>query len=158
MTEDRDIPKSVKASGQRNVIFDSYTTKDVRKTYFRSESIKSIAIIIIVSIGAFAMKGIIISQYGGKEIIIRTLSNPLNIAILAINGLACVGLITRAAWGRIVGIVNCALWVMRFPLWTIFGLWGMFVLIPSSNLFGSNRIQASDIKAEVKWRKDNKIA
>jgi hypothetical protein len=144
--------------------FKELSTSELKKIYFRSESIKSIAAIIVVAIVGWGFKADLFVRYGGENIVLKTLTHPLNITVLLLSILAFIGLIRRTFWGRIVGIVTCILWVgcavwfSRFSIFILFGIWGLFVLIPRGNLFGPHRIDAKEIKSEYKWRKKNMIA
>ncbi len=121
-------------------------------------SLISLSVIIFTAIVGWGFKTDLIRRYGGEDIIINSITDPLNIARISLSILAFIGFVTRLRWGRIVGILACGIWLTKFPIWTLFGIWGLLVLIPGANLFGPNRILAKDLKAEVKWRKQNKIA
>jgi len=163
MTENLDTPQHL-SEPQQQYCFPEYSTKDMKKIYFRSESIKSIAALIIMSTIMIAYEGFMIGQYLGKNVLIRGITKPMNVVVMLVNVLCFVGLITRTQWGRIVGLLTCALWIAS-PLWLprlsifiLFGLWGLFVLIPSGNLFGPGRILSKELRAELKWRKEDSRA
>jgi hypothetical protein len=51
-----------------------------------------------------------------------------------------------------------AAWFARFSIFVLIGIWGLFVLIPSGNLFGSYRFLTKEIQIALKWRRKNMIA
>ncbi|MBI5675592.1 MAG: hypothetical protein HZC48_07190 [Nitrospirae bacterium] len=143
--------------------FKELSTKELNKIYFRSESIKSIAAIIVIAIVGLAIQAGIINNFGGKDVVIKSLKNPKNISLNLLNILTFIGFVTRTKWGRIVGFIACTIWVtmpiflLKFSISILVGIWGLYVLIPSGNLFGPDRLLAKDLKLEFKWRKKYKI-
>jgi hypothetical protein len=86
--------------------FKELSTRELKKIYFRAQSINSIAAIMFVSILGFILKAEIIRRYGGEDIIRDTISHPLNAATLLLTVLAFIGFVKRAQWGRLVGIAT----------------------------------------------------
>jgi hypothetical protein len=164
MTENKISSETTADTGLRKLSIAAYSTRDLKKIYFRSESIKSIAALILIATIAEVLKGFITIQYGGKDIIMGTITKPMNTVLILANVLSFVGLVTRTAWGRIVASITCTIWIAspiwlsHFSIFLLFGIWGLLVLIPGDNLFGPSRILSNDLKTELKWRKENKSA
>ena len=164
MTENIDATRSLPETREQKYYLPEYSTKDLKKIHFRSESIKLVAALIIMSTITIAYEGFMIGKYLGKDVLIRGITKPMNVVMILVNILCFVGLITRTQWGRIVGLLTCAMWIVspiwvsRFSIFIVFGIWGLWVLVQSANLFGPDRILSKELKAELKRRKEQKVA
>jgi len=65
--------------------------------------------------------GAVLGLVGVAASVIIGLGGVLNVA-------AGVGLLQRKSWGRILGIICCALSLVSFPFGTILGIYGLWVL------------------------------
>lgn len=64
-----------------------------------------------------------------------------------------IGLIGRAAWGKVAGIGACILSLFGFPVGTLIGVLGLAAIFGAPELFGKHRISHTDIKAAYKTAK-----
>jgi hypothetical protein len=135
-------------------------TKEVKKLYNHSRSIGALVFLWSLGLGATILGVIAMSSLKGKALEEGPSSGVL-IAIVgvmvAIYGAAVYSCWTRQSWGRVLGIVLCALMLLNFPLGTLIGIFGLIALIGGSRLFGPDRLTHAQLKAEVAYRKANNI-
>lgn len=74
----------------------------------------------------------------------------------ALSAAACIGAYTRARWGRVVGMVNCALSLLNFPFGTLIGGLGLYAYYSGAKLFGPERFLHDDVSSVYKQRKAQK--
>ncbi len=128
-----------------------WDTKNLKRTYYRSNGIYAIAVLIIIIIAHSIIWRWITIKF--MRDFIGVFANPLYLGLIILNIVALIGLIMRTTWGRIIGILTCGIWCLKFPIGTLIGIWGIVTLAPSSNLFGPKRILHKDLKNELKYRK-----
>jgi hypothetical protein len=79
------------------------------------------------------------------------------LAIFLVTGLlslaACVGSYTRPRWGRVLGMITCALSLLNFPIGTLIGGLGLYAYYSGARLFGPDRFLHDDVSSIYKQRK-----
>lgn len=70
-----------------------------------------------------------------------------------LNLVTMIGLIRRAPWGRVLGIICCVPTLINFPIGTAIGVLGIVALAGSPQLFGPDRLNPKELAAEIKARK-----
>ena len=129
--------------------------KRFKKLYYRSVNVGTIAFLLIIGVIALAWllyKQKTIAEANHNTIII----SPIFYISTIFSILAAIGLFMRASWGRIVGIIACALMLINIPIGTIIGIAGLVALFQAPELFGNNRFLHKDLKKEYKKRKREK--
>jgi hypothetical protein len=111
--------------------------------------VKVLAVLYLVFSAFFLLAAVfLLLTFGGASAIVGTAAEPEDAAIalpiLGITGIALsgfflaialpgliagYGLLKRANWARILGIVLSALNLLNFPFGTILGVYGLFVLL-----------------------------
>ena len=122
--------------------------KSAKKIYQRSSNINALNFLI--------MLGLIIICVAIGPILSEPDSAGIGIFLLLISALyvaGTIGLWTRAAWGRIVGMIICCIFMINVPIGTIIGIFCLIALAKSPDLFGANRITHQEIKANYKEAK-----
>ena len=128
-----------------------YDDKSLNKLYYRSCNVSAIAGLMIIGVA-------ILGSLFLFSNLLEDTSTPtaVLIAILAFNLISSVGIILRTTWGRVLGIVACAIMLINIPMGTIIGIVGLFAFINAKSLFGIDRISHAELKKEFKFRKANK--
>lgn len=135
-------PKSQVSDNDLPETLTGYTPAEVRKLYLRSRNVSAIAFLIML--GAIALVAILLlapESLGSK---------PLFIGILVFHSFAIVGILKRTSWGRILGIIVCALSLINFPIGTVIGIFGLVAFIKAKELFGPDRITHAEVKLAFK--------
>lgn len=122
--------------------------------------VKVLAVLYIVVSSLFVMLALLmILMFGGVSAIVGSQASAedaaIAVPILGVTGMAIAsfflaiaipglitgyGLLKRASWARIVGIVLSALHLINFPIGTVLGVYGLWVLLnkDSEGLFDSS--------------------
>ena len=137
-------------------------TKPLKKLYYRSVNLGTIATLFIISM--IALYGIYLyllidTKINGEgDIIIISMSNTgASNSVSAFLIITAIGLFLRHTWGRIVGIIACILMLATLQIITIIlGIVGLVALFKAPELFGPDRILHKDLKREFKLRKRRK--
>jgi|GEM_PF-2280176 len=130
----------------------SYTPAQIKKLYYRSRNVNALAFLIaLVAIAIPAAVTMLV-------ILGRSESSPFNESWMLFYGVFCVafycfaavGMVKRKSWGRILGIIICALSLIGFPLGTLIGTFGLFALIKGKVLFGPARVTHAEVEMAFK--------
>jgi hypothetical protein len=90
---------------------------------------------LVVGIGIGGAAGIVGATGDADPLVIPILGIAGSIAIIVLLALslpgliAGIGLLTFQSWARILGIVLCAICLIGIPFGTIFGVYGLWVLL-----------------------------
>lgn len=138
------------ASPESNVVaapqrqdFPELTTKELRKFWNHSSSIRALVFLFFFCGVAMMAGGLF---YGVYFALVASL-------VLFVAG---TGLMRRTEWGRILGFVLCGLALILFPLGTIIGILSLMAL-SCGKLFGPERFVHRELDAELKYRKKNRV-
>lgn len=125
---------------------------EARRFYNHSRSIG--ALVFLWCLGLVIMAAILVPNV--LESAKRAGGNPdLGLFFAIVGGMVLlllagiVGCWRRESWGRVVGMVLCALMLFNFWIGTLIGIFGLIELARSSRLFGPGRLTHRHLKATV---------
>jgi hypothetical protein len=88
-------------------------------------------------------------------------SSPLDavfiLSVVAFQAAVAWGMLVRPAWGRPVGLVLCTLLLLKVPVGTLLGGFGLAALLKAPELFGPGQIDHFDLKVEMERRKQGTV-
>jgi len=133
--------------------FPDIQTKKLKQLYNDSRSIKTLRALWIVGIIAFlAIIGFVL--FSPNRIPADQIpSLAIILPFIALNLATVIGCFRWATWGRILGIISCALALFGFPIGTLIGILGLVAFIRSPELFGPKRLDPAELLIEYKSRK-----
>ncbi|MCZ6796091.1 MAG: hypothetical protein O7J95_20980 [Planctomycetota bacterium] len=85
---------------------------------------------------------------------------PLLVVLLVLGAFqltTAIACFRRASWGRISGMIVCSLMLLNIPVGTLIGVLGLVALAQGARLFGPGRYRPSDLRKELKYRKQHGI-
>lgn len=143
------------AAGVEIPQFDQYTPAQLKKLYYRSCNVSCITF--LMGLGCLLLSGIGINAMNDPDFAKALPMPPAGyLALGLLEGVACVGLVMRTSWGRVMGICLCILSLINIPIGTLIGLAGLFAFFGAKELFGDGRITHKSVKAAFKEMKKNK--
>ena len=128
----------------------SMSTKGVRRLYTRARSIRTLCFFWLLAI---AMS--VLLMYAAPPGSVTIFIAPAFVVLAAV---AAFGTWRYEPWGRYLSIALCIAILAVFPWGTLFGVLGLFALIGSKALFGTNRISQEQLHQELQYRKANNVA
>jgi hypothetical protein len=131
--------------------FPELSTRELYALRNHSHTIRTVAFLLMLGVVFMAIV-IIVSMYS-----LHTRELLLIAPIFGWNLLTCIGLIKRHRWGWFVGFFAGALLLLGFPIGTLIGALFLFSLARGRRLFGPDRYLHTDLEAEWKYRKRNKV-
>jgi len=120
----------------------------LKKLYHRSSNVGAIAGLMVLGLVLMTSLSAIPHDQEGLSYM-----RYVFIGVSVLYAITVFGLIKRTGWGRILGIIICALSLLNIPIGTIIGIAGLFAFIKAPELFGPNRITHKELKAEFKRQK-----
>lgn len=126
--------------------FPELSTKELRKLWNHSSSIRALAFLFFFGAAACIL--------GSMAMMAGKLFFGVYFAIVAslVLFVAGIGLMKRTEWGRVLGFALCGLALILFPLGTIIGILSLMAL-SCGRLFGADRLVHGELDAELKHRK-----
>jgi hypothetical protein len=124
-----------------------FNFNQIKKLYYRSCNVNMITFligfgsIILGIVSAIPNTGHVFSMKAGL------------VGLAVIYAMTVVGLFRRTAWGRILGIIVCVIFLIAIPIGTVIGISGLFAFLGAPELFGSNRVTHRELKSEFNLQK-----
>jgi hypothetical protein len=119
----------------------------IKKLYFRSCNIN--AINFLIGLGSVILGVVSVIPNTGHVFSMKAGLVGLSV----IYAMTVVGLFRRTAWGRILGIIICFIFLIAIPIGTVIGIFGLFAFLGAPELFGSNRVTHRELKSEFNLQK-----
>jgi hypothetical protein len=133
--------------------------KEVRKLYLASLNIRALGILyFIAALGGIALtvtSGLALFAGGGgsRPAVVPSL---LMLSFTGVTVAAWITSYTRPRWGRVVGVIICAISLINIPIGTVIGILGLASYAQGGKLFGPGRLLHKDLSAVYRQRKDEK--
>lgn len=133
--------------------FSRFDTKRLKALYNASRTVRTLCV--LWALGVILLPFVIVVAMGDKEGDPqgRMMGIALVVGLIALKAGAFVGCLKQTEWGRALGIVDCILFLLGFPVGTLIGIIGLVALIPNKELFGPDALDFKALKAEYKLRK-----
>ena len=134
--------------------FSRFDTKRLKALYNASRTVGTLCI--LWALGALLFLILVVVALVGKD---KESMNQIATSLVVLIPLgalkvgALIGCLKQAEWGRVLGIIDCILMLLGFPIGTLIGIIGLVALIPNKELFEPNALDFKALKAEYKLRK-----
>jgi len=130
------------------------TFAQVRKLRYLSHAIRALGALFLFLAGIFAAAGIGLVLYPTPKYAWAWFL--LFFAVL--TALGCHGAWARPAWGRLIGIVICLLFLATGWIGCVIGILGLVVLVAAGgNLFGPHRLRHHEVEAEFRRQRAERL-